>query len=94
MALLNYLGSIKGYLQDDSIGTEGSVFKLAWKSCTVMLLTSSILLTASEMIGPPIICMTDLDPRILAQYCWVSSTFTLPDYHMRQAVSEERYLHT
>jgi len=93
MTVLNYLSAVKGHLQDDGFKTQGDVFKLCCKATSVMLILASLFLTASEMFGPPIMCLSDVESRILEQYCWISSTYTLSDYGIREkGEMAKRYL--
>lgn len=62
---------------------DNVVFQLHYKATFLMLLAFSLVLTATEYIGDPINCIVDEIPqKIMNVYCWVYSSFTIPNKFM------------
>lgn len=52
---------------------------------TVLLLTCSLIITATQYVGSPISCIVQgLPTHPINTYCWITSTFTMPDAFNRQ----------
>lgn len=86
MSLIKYVGGLKSFLEKREIESESSIFQLHYKFSVVLLLGSSILLTAAELFGNPIDCIVSkgLPSHVINTYCWIKSTFTIQDYHYRE----------
>lgn len=68
-------------LKRSAIVTDNAVFKLHYRLSVVLLAAFSLIVTGRQYIGDPIDCMSqtsDIPGKMLDQYCWISSTFTLP----------------
>lgn len=56
---------------------------------TALLLACSIVITATQYVGNPISCIVDgLPKKVIETYCWITSTFTMPDAFNRQIGTE------
>jgi len=87
--MYNLLSGLKVYLKRQEIVTDNPVFRLHYMFTTVLLCTFSLIITANQFVGSPIDCIVDGLPRpIINTYCWISTTFTMPDAFRRQ-VGEE-----
>ncbi|XP_047469111.1 innexin inx1-like [Penaeus chinensis] len=85
MSAIKYLSGLKSYLAREECVNESSVFRLHYQMTVVLLIGSSILLTAAEFFGNPIDCITGLGAKhVINTYCWIHSTFTIQDYYLRR----------
>jgi len=79
------LGSLKSYLKWQDIQTDNAVFRLHNSFTTVLLLTCSLIITATQYVGQPISCIVNgIPPHVVNTFCWIHSTFTMPDAFNRQ----------
>ncbi|KAL7013374.1 hypothetical protein ACKWTF_015360 [Chironomus riparius] len=83
------LGGLKDYFKIQDIQTDNAVFRLHNIFTTVLLLTCSLVITATQYVGQPISCIVSGIPtHVVNTFCWISSTFTMPDAYKRQVGSE------
>lgn len=83
------LGGLSSYLKWQEIKTDSMVFRMHNLFTTVLLLTCSIVITASQYVGNPISCIVQgLPTHAINTYCWITSTFTMPDAFNRQVNSQ------
>lgn len=86
------LGGLKDYLKWQDITTDCAIFRLHTLFTTVLLMTGSLVITASQFVGKPIQCIVrGLPEHVINTYCWISSTFTMPDAFKRQVTAEATY---
>ncbi|CAO1416593.1 unnamed protein product [Diamesa serratosioi] len=79
------LGSLKDYFKLQDIQTDNAIFRLHNVFTTVLLLTCSLVITATQYVGQPISCIVSGIPtHVVNTFCWISSTFTMPDAFRRQ----------
>lgn len=79
------LGGLKDYLKWQDITTDCAIFRLHTLFTTVLLMAGSIVITASQFVGNPIQCIVNgLPTHVVNTFCWISSTFTMPDAFKRQ----------
>ena len=79
------LGGLKDYFKLQEIQTDNAVFRLHNVFTTVLLLTCSLVITATQYVGQPISCIVSGIPtHVVNTFCWISSTFTMPDAFRRQ----------
>jgi hypothetical protein len=59
---------------------DNAVFRLHYRFTAVFFLAASVLITAVNFFGKPIVCTADKFPRpdMLDTYCWIQQTFTYP----------------
>lgn len=69
-----------GLIRPSSVNIDNNVCKLHYRATVALLMAFSILVTSRQYIGDPIECMgtNNVPSNLLDQYCWISSTFTLP----------------
>ncbi|XP_013773579.1 innexin inx2-like [Limulus polyphemus] len=79
--LLELFESLKGVLKLDPCCIDNNVFRLHYKVTVLMLAALSLLVTSSQLFGDPIDCISndDIPHELLDTYCWIHSTFTLPN---------------
>ncbi|XP_014254652.1 innexin inx1 [Cimex lectularius] len=83
--MLRLLGGLKDYLKWQPIVTDNAVFRLHNLFTTVLLLACSLIVTATQYVGNPIQCIVNgLPANPINTYCWITSTFTMPDAFRRQ----------
>lgn len=79
------LGGLKEYFKLQEIQTDNAVFRLHNVFTTVLLLTCSLVITATQYVGNPISCIVSGIPtHVVNTFCWIASTFTMPDAFRRQ----------
>lgn len=79
------LGSLSQYLKLQDIKTDSMLFRMHNIFTTVLLLMCSMIITATQYVGSPISCISDgVSARIINTYCWITSTFTMPDAFNRE----------
>lgn len=80
--MFDVFGSVKGLLKIDSVCIDNNIFRLHYKATVIILLAFSMLVTSRQYIGDPIDCIVDDVPSsIMDTYCWIYSTFTVPDHY-------------
>lgn len=60
---------------------DNHAFRLHYRITTALLIAMSILVTSRQYLGDPIDCLSQsssIPSNIMDQYCWISTTFTLP----------------
>jgi Innexin len=86
------LGGLKDYFKLQEIQTDNAVFRLHNVFTTVLLLTCSLVITATQYVGQPISCIVNGIPtHVVNTFCWISSTFTMPDAFRREVRSTFRF---
>lgn len=79
------LGSLKVYLRVQEVTTDGTIFRMHNLFTTALLMACSLIITATQYVGNPIQCIVNGMPtHVINTYCWISSTFTMPDAFRRQ----------
>jgi len=87
MSLPGILGSLAGFakvrLVADKPVTDNAVFRLHYRFTSAFFFGACLLITAFDLIGNPIDCLTDESisrPEVINTYCWIQYTFTMPLY--------------
>lgn len=79
------LGNLKDYLKWQDIVTDNAIFRIHNVFTTVLLMAFSVIITANQFVGNPISCIVKGVPtHPVNTYCWITSTFTMPDAFRRQ----------
>lgn len=79
------LGGLSKYLKRQDITTDSVLFRMHNHFTSVLLFTCSLLITATQYVGNPISCIVQgLPTNVINTYCWITSTFTMPDAFNRQ----------
>lgn len=72
--------SVKGLLKLDQVCIDNNICLLHYKVTVVLLITFSLFVTSNQYIGDPIDCIIDdVPPRLMDTYCWIYSTYTIPN---------------
>ena len=83
---------LKSLVHHKSIVIDNPVCRLHYRATTVILLASSILVTAEQFFGDPINCMhketKEMPKDFLNTYCWIHTTFSV-DSSWHKSVGEE-----
>jgi len=83
--MLKLLGGLKEFIKRQPVTIDGTVFRVHVSFTTAVLLACSIMVTATQYVGNPIQCIVDgLPPRPVNTFCWITSTFTMPDAFHRK----------
>lgn len=88
--VLNLFAGLKSLLKRRDVCIDNAVFRIHWFVTSMILVISSIIVSARQYFGNPIECIhTDkIPPNIINTYCWIHSTFTLPDALAKKIGSE------
>lgn len=80
MSSLLLTDTFRNLLRFSTVRTDNDVFRLHYRFTGVLLFACSVLVTATQFFGQPILCVTHdiVPPRIMNSYCWVEGTITLP----------------
>ncbi|XP_035776236.1 innexin inx1-like [Anopheles albimanus] len=83
--MFKLLAGLKPYFKNQDIQTDDIVFRLHNTFTTALLLACSLIITATQYVGNPISCIVGGVPsHVVNTFCWISSTFTMPDAFRRQ----------
>lgn len=78
-----WASSVSIQLQD--IVTDNAIFRIHNVFTAVLLMTFSVIITANQFVGNPISCIVKGVPtHPVNTYCWITSTFTMPDAFRRE----------
>ncbi|GAB6026226.1 hypothetical protein CHUAL_012433 [Chamberlinius hualienensis] len=83
-----------GLLKASSVNIDNNVCKLHYRATVVLLLAFSLLVTSRQYIGDPIDCMSSgnqIPKDVLDQFCWISSTFSIPTAFNKQVGRDVPY---
>ncbi|XP_022919626.1 innexin inx1 [Onthophagus taurus] len=83
------LGGLAGFLKYQQVKTDCALFRLHNQFTSVLLFGCSLIITASQYVGQPIQCLVDgLPKHVVNTYCWIQSTFTMPEAFRREIGKE------
>lgn len=86
MSPFQYLGSLASFfkvrhLQEKAV-VDNAIFRLHYRFTTAFFFAACVLITAFDLFGKPIECISDTAFRggsnILNIFCWINHTFTIP----------------
>lgn len=88
--MLDLFSSVKSLIKLDEVSIDNAIFRLHYKATFILLITGSILVTAKQYFGEPISCIVaaEIPQKVMDTYCWIESTFTLPDMWNKAVGSE------
>lgn len=83
MAVLGLLAPVAGLIKVRYRGAKADIdspfFKLHYRTTSTILFICCLLVTANNLIGKTIDCISDNIPgNVLNTYCWIMSTFSIP----------------
>lgn len=94
MAVFGLVSAVAGfvkvrYLIDKAV-IDNLVFRAHYKVTSALLFAACIIVSANNLIGDPINCISDggISGHILNTYCWITYTFSLPN-EFNKAVGTE-----
>lgn len=78
---MDIFGKFKQVLKIREVLVDNEVFQLHYRVTALLLLGCAALVASKQHFGDPIDCITrdDVPSKILDTYCWIHSTFTLPN---------------
>jgi len=78
--MLDLFSNFVGLLKLDRVNIDNNVFRLHYKVSVLILGVATMLNGARQYIGDPIDCMAeDIPGGLLDIYCWIHTTFTIPE---------------
>lgn len=85
MSVLAMVSAVAGfvkvrYLLDKAV-IDNLIFRTHYRVTTAIFFLSCILVTANNLIGDPINCITDggVPEHVINTFCWITYTFSMPD---------------
>ncbi|XP_023237364.1 innexin inx2-like [Centruroides sculpturatus] len=87
--MFDIFDSLRALLKVDRVSIDNDVFRLHYKFTVLILIAFSIVVTSRQYLGDPIDCIQndDVPERVLETYCWIHTTFTLPEaFHKKVGV--------
>lgn len=75
------LGLMKARYKGDKADIDSPFFKLHYRTTASICFLSSVLVTANNLIGKTIDCMSSsgsIPGNVMNTYCWIMSTFSIP----------------
>jgi len=88
--MFDVFGSVKGLLKLDSVNIDNNIFRLHYKATVIILIAFSLVVTSRQYIGDPIDCIVDGVPgNVMDTYCWIHSTFTIPNRLSTEVVGRD-----
>lgn len=84
------LGGLRDYFKLQEVQIDSTIFRLHNLFTTALLLACSLIITATQYVGQPISCIVSGIPtHVVNTFCWISSTFTMPDAFQRHVSYNE-----
>ena len=83
MTVINLLAPVAGLVKvryrGEKADIDSQIFKLHYKTSATICLICCLLVTANDLIGSTIDCISDgLPGNVINTYCWIMSTFSMP----------------
>ena len=84
MTVMSMLGAVAGMIKvrsRDKADIDSPFFKLHYRTTATILFICCILVTANDLIGKTIDCMSSagsIPGNVLNTYCWIMATFSVP----------------
>lgn len=90
---MDLFAGLKSFFKTDVTTIDNNVFRLHYKVTAVILIAFSILVTGRQYIGDPIDCISkdDIPSKLLDTFCWIHTTFSLPDAWHKKVGDEVPY---
>ncbi|XP_015184198.1 PREDICTED: innexin inx3 [Polistes dominula] len=90
MVVFGLVSAVAGFLKMryliDKAVIDNIIFRIHYRITAAILFASCIIVTANNLIGDPINCISDnaVPNHVINTYCWITYTFTLPTNNMKQ----------
>ena len=82
MAVMNMLAPVLGLIKvryRTKADIDSPFFKLHYRTTATILFICCILVTANDLIGKTIDCISpDVPGNVMNTYCWIMATFSVP----------------
>ncbi|XP_055950194.1 innexin inx2-like [Argiope bruennichi] len=90
---MDLFSSLKSFFRSSSTLVDNWAFTLHCKVTAGMLIAFSILVTGKQYFGDPIDCISrdDIPTKLLNTFCWIHTTFSLPDAWEKKVGDEVPY---
>lgn len=78
--MLDIFSGLRLVVKRRTISIDNAIFRCHWFFTSTLLVSFSLIITARQYVGQPIEChsVNKLPDSLLNSYCWVQSTFTVP----------------
>uniref|UniRef100_A0A1B6FA42 Innexin n=1 Tax=Cuerna arida TaxID=1464854 RepID=A0A1B6FA42_9HEMI len=88
--MFKLLANLRSFLKSRNVTTDSVVFRMHNVFTTTLLMSCSLVITANQFVGNPIYCLGDIKAykNFINTFCWITSTFTMPDAYQRQVGKE------
>lgn len=91
--MLDIFSGLRLVVKRRSISIDNAIFRCHWFFTSTLLVSFSLIITARQYVGQPIEChsVNKIPDTLLNSYCWVQSTFTVPQACNQQVGFEVPY---
>lgn len=78
--MLDIFSGLRLVIKRRPINIDNTIFRFHWFLTSTILVSFSLIITARQYVGQPIEChsIDKIPETLLNSYCWVQSTFTVP----------------
>lgn len=78
--MLDVFSGLRLVIKRRTISIDNAIFRCHWFFTSTLLVSFSLVITARQYVGQPIEChsVNKIPDSLLNSYCWVQSTFTVP----------------
>lgn len=86
--MLDIFSGLRLVVKRRNISIDNAIFRCHWFFTSTLLVSFSLIITARQYVGQPIEChsVDKLPDSLLNSFCWVQSTFTVPQSCNQQQV--------
>lgn len=91
--MLDIFSGLRLVVKRRSISIDNAIFRCHWFFTSTLLVSFSLVITARQYVGQPIECHSNskIPDSLLNSYCWVQSTFIVPQACNQRANFEVPY---
>lgn len=91
--MLDIFSGLRLVVKRRSISIDNAIFRCHWFFTSTLLVSFSLVITARQYVGQPIEChsINKIPDSLLNSYCWVQSTFSVPQACNQQVGFEVPY---
>lgn len=91
--MLDIFSGLRLVVKRRSISIDNAIFRCHWFFTSTLLVSFSLVITARQYVGQPIEChsVNKIADSLLNSYCWVQSTFSVPQACNLQVGTEVPY---
>ncbi|XP_015920203.1 innexin inx2 [Parasteatoda tepidariorum] len=91
---MDLLSGLKNFFRVDTTTIDNNIFRLHYKVTSAILIAFSMLVTGRQYLGDPIDCIPqkgEIPENMLDTFCWVHTTYSLPDAWHKQVGVDVAY---